>query len=382
MVLIYKRTEQWNLAREIFQKVLENYSEREKNGEIEMFVKVLNYQDENWGINDFLSKNRSFLGGKTLATWLNNHHKDYVIYAYKELGLYDLKHNCPDYAYLCYQEILEGEIELDSSSNMECFRGIGDVYAMKQEYSMAIDWFKKVIDIDINAKNISNIDSITIQLYKEILSIYNEKLNDPLSMIAYMKEIIDILVRRIDRLDQGNVLIVTIYKITVYFYHSTGNESKIILICNHIEEILNKFKIDDKSWRRWLCILSKCDLNRFKEIYHDGCRPIIDQNYNVYLKFYDNMYHLLCNNTTRQFEAEIKRCDHLRNTLKIIKLNRICEIFKLWETTNAPMNNHLNLTRSLSYSSFFMPMIEPVWELKLIFEKLKVEKIAEKLKWL
>jgi tetratricopeptide (TPR) repeat protein len=169
MVLLYKRTEQWNLARKIFRKMLENYSECEKNGKIEMFVKVLNYQDEIWDINDFISKNRSFLGGKTLATWLNNRHKDYV--------------------YLCYQEILEGEIELGFSSNMECFRGIGEVYAMKQEYSMAIDWLKKVIDIDINAKNISTIDSITIQLYQEILSIYNEKLNDPLSIIAYMKEI-------------------------------------------------------------------------------------------------------------------------------------------------------------------------------------------------
>lgn len=321
MVLLYKRTEQWDSARENFQKMLRNYDEHE-NSEIEMFVKVLNYQHEKWNINDFIDKNRSFIGGKTQARWLDDEYKYNIIYAYEELGQYYVKHKCLDYASLCFREVLEGEIKRESSSYITCFEGLGKVDIMKQEYSMAIDWFKKVIDIVINAKDISILNSTAIELYEQILLIYNEKLNDSLSPIAYMKENIDILIRRIDCLEQVNNLIVTILKTTVYFYHTTHRESEIISVCNYMEQILDVFKIDQPSCKKWLCILSKCNLNTFKKIHDHFCQPIIDQNYSIYLKLYDKIYDLFLTKMEGQYNSEIEQYESLRRPLKILELDQ------------------------------------------------------------
>jgi len=336
------------LARDIFQKVLDEDFKYKLDGKKNMFVKILQYNDN---AKDLINKNREFLGGKTLSKFLDKDHKEYVLYAYEELGRHYLNHIDPNYAYLCYQEILQGEITDDSLLNFQCFEGIGRVYEMEQEYMEAINWFKKAMDISI--ENISSIDSGSIETYKKILYIFNEKLNEPSLFIDYMKEIINNLIKVTDKIDNRNDLIAKIYKITIQFYHS-HEKTKIELICDHILEVLDKIKINDERWKKWLCIGSKCNMERFKDNYHNACYPIIDENYNVYLKLYNKIYDILSNDISGKLKTEISQCKQFLHGLKSVKLYRITEVLKRWQLPNAQMNVHLKLTRSLSQSSFFM----------------------------
>jgi hypothetical protein len=309
MMLLYKRSQQWHLARDTFQKVLDEDLKYKLDGKTNMFIKILQYNDNG---KDLINKNREF------SKFLDEHHKEYVLYAYEELGRHYLNHIDPDYAYLFYQEILQGEITRDSLLNYQCFEGIGRVYEMKQEYIEAINWFKKAMDISI--QNISSIDSGSIRTYKKILLIFNEKLDDPLLLIVYMKQIINNLIKIIDNVDNRNDLIATIYKITIQFYHF-HDKTKIELICDYILQVLDKIKINNKKWKKWLCIGSICNMETFKDDYHNICNPIIDENYNVYLKLYKKIYDILSHDTTDKFKIEISQCKQFLGLLTIAKLD-------------------------------------------------------------
>jgi hypothetical protein len=97
---------------------------------------------------------------------------------------------------------------------------------------------------------------------KKCLFLFNEKLNDPLSTIIYMKEIINILIKNTNTIDQRNDLIATIYKITSQFCYSNDN-SRIGLICDHIHEISDQIKIiNNQEWKNWLYIEPMCEVHR------------------------------------------------------------------------------------------------------------------------
>ncbi len=347
MVLLYKRTQQWNLARDTFQKVLNDFFERKRNGEVAMFVKILGYDEENRSAYGLIERNRAFLGGKTLATFLDKCYKEYALYAYIELGNHYLNHICLDHALLCFEEILQGEIEFNIIANLVSFDGMGRVYEMKQEYTMAIHWFKKANDLRIN--DMSEMDSSFVEIYQKIFSIYNEKLMDILSPFVYMKEMINNLLKSTDDQDKVNNLIATVYKLTVQFYHH-NDKTKIQSICDHIQEVLEKININGERWKKWLCIGSTCNLKKFQENYH-RCDPIIDENYNAYLKLYQKIFHILSNDTSKKLETEISQCKWFLCHLKLVKARRKSEIIKLWTR----FDERINLTRSLSQSSFFMP---------------------------
>ena len=104
-------------------------------------------------------------------------------------------------------------------------------------------WLKKFIDLDVHDTHTSTFESPTIRLYPKFLSICNERLNDPLAAIDYMKEIVDVLVRY--------DLIATIYKMTIsfYYYHE---KSKIECICDHIHSVIDQIKLKRHRWTKWL----------------------------------------------------------------------------------------------------------------------------------
>jgi tetratricopeptide (TPR) repeat protein len=349
MVLFYKGTRQWNLARNTFQKVFHDYFEQKQTGDVEMFVKILEYNNAD----DFIHQNREFLGGKTFVTFLDEQYS--VLYAYEELGRHYLNHRCPDYALLCYQEILQCQSKINELLYIQCFDGIGRVREMKEEYTDAVIWFKKAMDISTN--HISKIDSSSRRIYEKLLLIFNNKLNDPLSAMVYMKEIINYLIENNkNNLDARNDFIATILKITVHFYHS-NDKTKIQSICDYIQELLNKIEIKDDGWKKWLCIGSICDLTKFQDDYH-RCEPIIDENYNVYLKLYQKIFDILSNDTSEKLKTEIGQCEQFLSLLKITKLDRFSAVIKLWALSNEQMNPQRKLTRSLSQSSFFVSTIE------------------------
>lgn len=275
MALLYKRNGYSDLAKDIFRKVLNDYFEREGTREQEMFVKILGYHPENIPIDDSIKKNRIFLDNKVFS-------QEQVSYAYEELGRHCLQYYCPDQAFAYYQEIRQYDITL----KIQCYDGFARVYEMKERYIEAINWYKKAITCC--TIHISSIDTYTIRTYEKILILFNEKLHEPLLGINYMKELINNLSKNTDNLDVTYDLIASIYKLTVYFYRA-NDQIKLELICNHIEEILNTIKINNKGWKKWLCIGSSCTMKEFEDNYHD-CEPIINENFNIYLKLYEKIF--------------------------------------------------------------------------------------------
>ena len=67
LVLVYTRTQQWDLARKTVRIIFYDVLERRRIGETEIFVKLLGYNDGKSTVDDWMEKNRAFLGGKTLA---------------------------------------------------------------------------------------------------------------------------------------------------------------------------------------------------------------------------------------------------------------------------------------------------------------------------
>ena len=153
-VLLYKRKRQWSEARENLRRIFDDFFQREQMGETEIFVKLLGFNDGKISAHEWIEQNRAFIGGKTRAQWLNPSDQQYVPFAYENLGRYYLKHACIDQAHLCYQEILQGEINVDVSIKSSCFEGIANTCEKTGEYNEAMIWLKNVIDLDLNGASI------------------------------------------------------------------------------------------------------------------------------------------------------------------------------------------------------------------------------------
>ncbi|CAF1325562.1 unnamed protein product [Rotaria sp. Silwood1] len=317
MVVLYKTTEQWTLAMETYEKIWTNSHERDQTGEVEVFVKILGHTENNSNAHHLTDKNRKFLGGKTISRFLDKHQKHNVLYAYAELADHHLKYNSLDHAFLYYQEVLQCELKIDSHLILRCLYGIGNIYEMRKEYSSAIEWLKKGIDYSI--KDTSDIGMGLIDIYKKSLSIFNEKLNDTYSSIIYMTEIINNLIGNTDSIEKRNDLIAKVYKTTIQFYHY-HDKTQIESICNHIHQVLEKIKIHDQGWKKWLCIGSTCIWEIFYEDYHN-CNPIIDENNIIYLKLYQKIFAILSKNTSNKLQTEINRCEKFLNHLEYSMLD-------------------------------------------------------------
>ena len=100
MVLLYQMTAQWNLAMDTFHRALDSYNQCNWNGEVQMFIKVLGYCEGNSDVNALMEKNRNFLGEKTLSKLSDKNRKEYVLYAYLELGDHFRKYFQLDHALL------------------------------------------------------------------------------------------------------------------------------------------------------------------------------------------------------------------------------------------------------------------------------------------
>jgi tetratricopeptide (TPR) repeat protein len=107
----------------------------------------------------------TFIGGKIQAQWLNASDQQYIAFAYENLGRYYLQHGCFDQARLCYEEILQGEINVDVFIKSSCCEGIANVCERTGEYGKALVWLKKVIDLDLNGTYISTFESPILRFY-------------------------------------------------------------------------------------------------------------------------------------------------------------------------------------------------------------------------
>jgi tetratricopeptide (TPR) repeat protein len=346
--IFYKINQQWDLAMTTFQRALNNYFGSNMTDEVEMFMKILGHNQQNNNMSDLINQNREFLGGKTLSKFSNENHKRYVIFAYLQLGNHCLRYICPDHALIYFQEIYQIELKLGIDDNFKCWYGIGSAYELKQEYIQAVTYFERAINLCM-ADILNDQDkmfSFPKECYEKFLSIFNEKLNDTLSPINYVTEIINNLLRNINDSDKICDIIAIIYKITVHFYHNY-DKTKMKSIFDHIHEVIDKIKINDQSWKKWLCIGSTCTLEKFEDNYHH-CNPILDDNYNIYLKLYNKIFDLLSNDTSDKLKTEIHQCEGFRRHLRILKLDRAIFIHRCWSLSNQQTAPRPRLTRSSS----------------------------------
>ncbi|CAF4886715.1 unnamed protein product [Rotaria sp. Silwood1] len=317
-VITYKITEQWDLAVDIFKNLLSDTRERSKTGVIAMFVKVLGFSKENDNISKINVTNHKFLGDKTYSNFLDKNFKSWILYAYIELGNHYIDHNYLDYAFICYREVIQCEIEIESFMNVECFYGIGRIYELKEDYINTIDWFKKAIDYTVtnivDTRYLTNIFRYII--YEKFLFISNEKLNDKFSSIHYMKQIINNLIQNTNYLDKIYDLVAKIYKITMLYYNSDDNGNIIELICNHIIEVLDKINSNIQYWKKWICIGSNCTVKIFDTQYFH-CEPIVDNNCSAYLKLYEKLLDIISQKELIQYDYERDRCNYFINCLKV-----------------------------------------------------------------
>lgn len=286
------------------ERILDDFVQRQRMGETEIFVKLLGFNDGKISAEDeLIEQNRTFIGGKTRAQWLNPSDQQYIPFAYENLGRYYLKHACFDRARLCYHEILQGEINVDVVITSFCFESMASICERTGEYGEAMVWWKKVIDLELNGKYISTFESPTLRLFPKMLSIFA----DSQEAINYMKEIVEILLSRTDRIDQISAFIATIYKITISHYRH-HDQSNIECICNHIHCVLDLLTITGWGWVQWLCIGATCNLETLKN-HHIPCNPIIDENRHVYAKLYKKILEILPRDTSKDFPNRISQCE-------------------------------------------------------------------------
>jgi tetratricopeptide (TPR) repeat protein len=317
MMVLYKITEQWTLAMDIYEKIWNNYYERNWTGEVEVFVKILGHTGNNGNLRNLIDENRKFLGGKTISRFVDKHQKHNVLYAYAKLADHYSKFDSLDYAFLYYQEVLQLETKIEPYLTVRCLYGIAKVYEMSEDYSSAINWLKQAVVFSINGT--SEIGWGLIDVYKKCLIIFNEKLKDTSTSIGYMKEIINNLVENTDDINSRNDLIVEIYKTAIQFYQH-NDKTKIESICDHIHQVLDKVKINEQGWKKWLCIGSTCVWETFWEEYHN-CKPIIDENNIVYWKLYQKIFAMLSRNSSNELQNEIDKCKHFLNRLEYSQLD-------------------------------------------------------------
>ncbi|CAF0999746.1 unnamed protein product [Rotaria sordida] len=317
-VITYKITEQWDLAVDIFKNLLNDTRECSKTGSIKMFVKLLGFSSENDNISNINVNNHTFLGDKTYSNFLDENFKSWILHAYIELGNHYIEHNYLDYAFICYQEIMQCETEIESFMNVEHYYGIGRVYELKEDYIKSIDYFKKAIDYTVTniVNTVYSTNIFHYVIYEKFLFISNKKLNDKSSSILYMKEIIDTLIQNTNHLDKINDLVAKIYKITVLYYNNDGDGNMIESICNHIIEVLDKINLNDQGWKKWICIGSKCTLKIFDTL-HYHCQPIVDNNYSGYLKLYEKLLDIISQKQSSKYEYEIGQCNYFISCLKV-----------------------------------------------------------------
>jgi len=136
---------------------------------------------------------------------------------------------------------------------------MAEIYELKEEYSLAIYWFRKAIDKSIDQMvDTGGTDNLfTKECYEKFLLSSSKNQTNGLSPIDYMKEIISKLLQSSDQTGRIHDLMAIIYRITVQFYHYY-DKSKIQSICNHIVEVLNQITIHENHWTKWLCIGSMC----------------------------------------------------------------------------------------------------------------------------
>jgi tetratricopeptide (TPR) repeat protein len=292
-IITYKITVQWRLAIDTLKHVLNDTKEIIKTGDVEMFVKVLEFCKENENTSSMIVTNRKILGDQTYSNFMNTNDKSRILHAYIELGSHCIDHNRPDDALIYYQEVHKSEVQMESFMNVECFYDIGRVYELKEDYNKAIEWFRKAIDYTIT--NITSTDYSTnifqYIIYENFLVISNEKINDKRSSIIYMREIISQLIKTTNYSNEIDHLIAKIYKITIQYY-TINDKTKIELICNDIIEMLDKINLNNRNWKKWLCLGSTCSLKIF-DTNHDSCQPLLDDNYHLYLKLYEKIFDVI-----------------------------------------------------------------------------------------
>jgi len=316
--IVYNRIGQWTSALGNFQTALDTFKELQETGEIEMFVKILQFDSKRGNI---IANNHPFLGDKNFSNFPNEIHKTYILEAYIELGKNYLDNNHLDYAFNCYQTIIQYNMKIESAIYVQCLYGIGKVYESKNDYNPAIDWFKKAIDYTIiNIVNTEYSTNIFSQLiYENFISISNEKLSNPLSSINYMKEIVEKLIENTTDIEKIIDLISKIYKITIQYYH-VNNKTKIELICDHIIGVLSKINLNDRQWIKWICLGSMCSFKVF-QTQHYHCQPILDENYKAYLNLYERAADIMANKSGNALKKEIDKCNYFVNNLKVMFLN-------------------------------------------------------------